>query len=64
MTYEMQNGCEIVMELHMQEKEVVRFGFVKQPNGLWDVRQIFPHFQNIISNHRAYFDGSDPYKKY
>ena len=41
-------------------KAMIRCGFAKQANGLWEVRQLFPHLQNIIEKHRECFDGLDP----
>lgn len=42
------------------QKAMIRCGFAKQPNELWEVRQLFPHLQGIVANHRANFDGASP----
>ena len=39
---------------------MIKCGLAKQTNGLWEVRQLFPHLQNIIANYRSNFDGEDP----
>lgn len=35
----------------------------KKPNGLWEIDQLFPHLQNIISKHRQNFDCQDTDEK-
>lgn len=41
-------------------KAMIRCGLAKQPNGLWEISQLFPHLQNIIAKHRTCFDGVNP----
>lgn len=41
-------------------KAMIRCGLAKQPNGLWEISQLFPHLQNIVHKHRNHFDGEDP----
>lgn len=46
--------------MNFARKAMVRCGLAKQANGLWEVRQLFPHLQNIVQKHRENFDGVDP----
>lgn len=39
---------------------MLRCGFAKKTNSLWEIRHIFPHFQTIISKYRINFDGLGP----
>lgn len=41
-------------------KAMIRCGLSKQKNGLWEIRQLFPHLQTIISQYRINFDGENP----
>lgn len=62
-------AAKSVMEVNQQRDEdgltfarkaMIRCGLAKQSNGMWEVRQLFPHLQTIVSKHKVYFDGLDP----
>lgn len=53
------NGIRDGEGMSYVRKSKIRCVFENQVNGLLEVRQIFPNLQNIISNHRACFDGAD-----
>lgn len=62
-------AAQAVRDVNMQRDEngltyarkaMIRCGLAKQPNGLWEIKQLFPHLQNIIAKHRVYFDGVNP----
>jgi len=46
--------------LSYARKAMIFFGLARNTNGLWEVRQLFPHLQNIIAKYRGNFDGQDP----
>lgn len=41
-------------------KFIIRCGFAKQFNGLWEVRKLFPHLQNVVAVYRIKFDELNP----
>lgn len=41
-------------------KEMIQCGFAQGINALWEIRQLFPHFQEIIREYRVHFDGENP----
>lgn len=43
--------------INFSRKALIKTGMALNTNGRWEIRQLFPKLQNIVSAHREYFDG-------
>lgn len=58
--------CRQVSEMRDEDnvsrvrKSMIRCGLGKNLNGVWVVRQLFPHLQELVAKRREHFDGKEP----
>ena len=51
------NSCRDSQGLTYVRKAMIRCGLSLDVTGQWHIEQLNPDLQNIIQNHRNYFDG-------